>query len=271
VIAIAALLAASLAASGAPPLEYLGPKLPAQVQRVVTLAPSLTDTVVALGAGERLVGVSRFDELPQVKALPRVGGYMDPSVEAVIALHPQLVLVQPAPGNRQPVMKLAQLGVSVLSLPMTSVADTLAAIREVARALGVPKRGEALARGIQKTRAELRARAQKLPHPRVLFVYGFEPLVVAGPGSFAAELLTDAGGRNAALGARSAYPVYSVERVLEDRPELVIDASDSNGGERLKRLLPGTRWVRLKGQAMLHPGPSLEAGLRQLFQILHPD
>lgn len=269
-IALAALLAVSVAAPGAPPLEYLGPKVPAQVRRVVTLAPSLTETVVALGAGDRLVGVSRFDELPQVKALPRVGGFMDPSVEAVLALHPQLVLVQPSPGNRQPVMKLAQLGVSVLSLPMTSVADTLAAIREVGRALGVPLRGEALAQRIEKTRAEIRARAQPLPHPRVLFVYGFEPLVVAGPGSFAAELLADAGATNAAGAATTAYPVYSAERALKDRPDVVIDASGTHGGERLKGLLPNTRWVELQDEAMMHPGPSLEGGLRQLFALLHP-
>lgn len=267
---LGALLVASLAATPAPPLEYLGPKLPAQVKRVVTLAPSLTETVLALGAGERLVGVSRFDELPQVAALPRVGGFVDPSVEAVLALHPDLVLVQPSPGNRQPVEKLAQLGVSVLSLPLQTVADTLAALREVGRALGLAGKGEALAKGIERARAEVRARAARLPHPRVLFVYGFEPLVVAGPGSFADELLRDAGAVNAAQAARTPYPTYSVEQVLKEAPQVVVDASASDGGAQLERLLPKARWVKLEGQALLHPGPSLEKGLRQLFDQLHP-
>lgn len=267
---LATWLAVAMAASPGPKLEYLGPKLPAQVRRVVTLAPSLTDTVVALGAGDRLVGVSRFDELPQVKSLPRVGGYVDPSVEAVLAVHPDLVLVQPAPGNRQPVMKLAELGIPVLSVPMQSVEDTVAAIREIGRALGVAQRSEAITRRIERARAEIRAKASVLPHPRVLFVYGFEPLVVAGPGSFADELLADAGAVNAAAKARSAYPTYSVEQAVADHPDLVIDASDAGGGERLRSLLSGARWVRLQGEALLHPGPRLEEGLRELFAIVHP-
>ena len=120
--------------------RYLGPKPPKNVGRVVTLAPSVTEIVVALGAAERLVGVSRFDELPEVKSLPRVGGFVDPSVEAILGLRPDLVMVQPSPGNQRPVEKLAELGTPVLALPMHTVAQTLASIREAGRALGRAER-----------------------------------------------------------------------------------------------------------------------------------
>ena len=90
----AALLSLLVLGAGADPgpLRMLGPAPEGEVQRVVTLTPSLTDIVLALGAGERLVGVSRFDERSEVARLPRVGGFVDPSVEAVLALHPDLVL-----------------------------------------------------------------------------------------------------------------------------------------------------------------------------------
>src|SRR4051812_25424337 len=117
------------AADAQPGPRWLGPKKSGKVQRVVTLAPSLTEMVIAMDAGSTLVGVSRFDTDKSVAELPRVGGFVDPSVEAVIVLKPDLVIVQPGPGNQRPVERMAELGVPVLLLPLHTVADTLAALR----------------------------------------------------------------------------------------------------------------------------------------------
>jgi iron complex transport system substrate-binding protein len=263
---------AALAAAPSQP-EYLGPKPNVPARRVVTLAPSLTELVLALGKTDALVGVSRFDELPQVAKLPRVGGYVDPSVEAVLALKPDLVLVQPSPGNQRPVEKVAELGISVLALPLRDVEDVLKAFRVVGEALGAIEAGEGLARKLETTRVTTRGAAKALQHPRVLFVYGFSPLVVAGPGSFAHELLLDAGGLNVAESAPTPYPVFSVERALALRPDLVVDAADTAEGREAMRNLPGlkeAKWVRLPSQSLLHPGPNLAQGLKELFLLLHP-
>ncbi|WP_164020224.1 ABC transporter substrate-binding protein [Pyxidicoccus trucidator] len=252
----------------------LGPPAPARVRRVVTLAPSLTEMVLTVGAGSTLVGVSRFDEAKEVEKLPRVGGFVDPSVESVVALKPDLVLVQPGPGNQRPVEKMAELGVPVLLLPLHSVADVLAGMRAVGVALGRQKEAEAVVSRIEATRTRVREAAKKLPAPRVLFAYGFEPLVVAGPGSFANELLKDAGGINVAADGGSAYPVYSVERVVRSRPDVVVDAADVDVGKDKLRGLPGlsgARWVELPSLALLQPGPSLGQGLEELFRLLHPE
>jgi len=272
---IAALLSLAVLGAGADPgpLRVLGPAPRGEVRRVVTLAPSLTDLVLALGAGERLVGVSRFDERPEVGRLPRVGGFVDPSVEAVLALHPDLVLAQPGPGNRRAVETLAELGAPVLLLPLGTVADVLAAERATGKALGLPGQGEALARALEATRERVRGRARAERRVRVLLVYGFEPLVVAGPGGFADELLADAGAVNVAADAASPYPVYSVERAIQARPELILDASDTEAGKERVRALPGlreARWADVEGQALLHPGPALGKGLEQLFRLVHP-
>src|SRR5260370_713202 len=85
---------------------YLGPKPPANVRRVVTLAPSLSETVIALGAADRLVGVSRFDEFPEVSKLPRVGGFVEPSVEAVVSPQPELLPRRPSARNCPPAEKI---------------------------------------------------------------------------------------------------------------------------------------------------------------------
>ncbi|MGO8970939.1 MAG: ABC transporter substrate-binding protein [Myxococcaceae bacterium] len=274
--AVALLALGLLGAGSSQPagVQTLGPPAPKVVHRVVTLAPSLTDAVLALGAADVLVGVSRFDERPEVRTLPRVGGFVDPSVEAVAALRPDLVLVQPGPGNRGPVQALASLGISILALRLSSVDDVVAGLQATAAALGRPQQGDVLVQALEAARAQVRARARGLKAVRVLFAYGFEPLVVAGPGSFADELLRDAGGTNVSAGAGRAYPVWSVERALEARPEVVLDASDGAAGRDTLQALPGlqeARWVRLPSPALLHPGPALGLGLAELFEAIHPE
>jgi iron complex transport system substrate-binding protein len=266
VIALVALVALA-ADSGA---LHLGPALPAKVERVVTLAPSLTDTVLKLNAGARLVGVSRYDEFPEVAKLPRVGGFNDVSVESVIALKPQLLLVQKSPGNRQAVEKIAELGVPVIALPLTSVEDVLDAIKEIAAALGVD--GKPLVEKIDAARAHARevGRAQK-KKKRVLLVHGFKPLVVAGPDSFSGQLLADVGAVNLAEKAPSPYPVYSVERAVALQPDVIIDCSDVDDGRaELQALLKKTTWIQLQSKALLQPGPLLADGIAELQRAIYP-
>jgi iron complex transport system substrate-binding protein len=254
--------------------EWLGPKPPAEVKRVVTMAPSLTETVVAVGAAERLVGVSRYDELPQVKALPRVGGFVDPNVEAVVALKPDLLVVQKAPGNQKAVETLAGLGVPVLALPLTSVQDALDATLTLGDVLGRPAQAKALVQDFlrlrEKVRAEARAKKTKV---KVLLAYGFSPLIVAGPGSFAHELLEDCGAENLAEKAPTAYPAYSLERAVALKPDLVIDAADTKEGKDVVVALPQlktARWAELPTKDLLHPGPALGRALVGLCALVWP-
>jgi iron complex transport system substrate-binding protein len=107
----------------------------------------------------------------------------------------------------------------------------------------------------------------------VLFVYGFEPLVVAGPGSFADELLRDAGAINVAADTSSAYAVISLEHAVVTRPEVVVDAADVDVGKDKVVALPvlsQARWVELPSMALLQPGPSMGRGLEELFELLYP-
>lgn len=265
-------LALALLAAGGP--LWLGPKPPAEVSRVVTTAPSLTQTVVALGATERLVGVSRFDEDPQLASLPRVGGFNDVSVETVLALRPHLVVVQKGPGNQKAVTTLGRLGVPVLALPLTTVND----VSEAMRLLGDVLHREAAARSLVETlaqaRATVRAAGQKrATKPRVLLAYGFSPLVVAGPGSFADELLADCGAVNLAKRSPTAYPTYPVERAVKLAPDVFIDAAGAADGHTVREALAplgATRWVKLPSDDLMQPGPALARGLPQLCRLLDP-
>lgn len=267
---LAPLVVLALAGPAAADAPYLLGRPAAAPARIVTIAPSLTEVILDLGEGRRLVGVSRYDDDPAVAAVPRVGGFLDPSTEAILALHPDLVLAAPSPGNRGPVEGLARLGVPVLVLPLRGVPEILASVREVAKVLGVPAKGDALARTIQDGLARVRAKTAPLPKRRVLVVYGWKPLVVAGPGSFADSLLADAGGVNVAAGSAGEYPTYSAERILAAAPDLILDATGNHGGEAPP---PGitSRVVPVTGTALFHPGPRIVAALEELARLVHPE
>ncbi len=268
-LAALALFGAS-AALAAGPRQHLGPEVPAEVRRVVTLAPSLSEVVLALGAGERLVGVTRFDDDPRTKDVKRVGGYNDPEPEAVLALKPDLVLAEPAPANRGPVTTLARLGLPIEAFPLSSVAEIERAIECVGELLRVSPRARELVQGIEAARARARAQAQGKPRPRVLLVFGLDPLVVAGPRSFAGELLSDAGGENAA--GESDKPFFRVpeEAALRARPDLLILCGVEAPKGRAAIAGLDVRALSLPSTALLHPGPRIPQAVDDLAKLLRP-
>ena len=258
---MAALALALLLAAG--PRQHLGPAPPAQVRKVVTLAPSLSEIVLALGAGDRLAGVTRFDDDARTAQLPRIGGYNDPQPEAVLQLKPDLVLAEPAPANRGPVETLARLGVPVEAFPLSSVADIEEAIVGIGELLGLQARGRELTRQIERARAE--ARAQKRPRRRVLLVFGLEPLVVAGPRSFAGELLEDAGAENAAGESPQPFLRMNAEAAVRARPEVIVLCGvEPPAGRPIVPGLEKARLTTLRSTALLHPGPPLPEALADL-------
>jgi iron complex transport system substrate-binding protein len=279
-LAILAFLPASGRAGGELPLSrgepaWLGPKAPPHPVRVVSLAPSLTDTVIALGEAGRLVGVTRYDTAPEVKSLPRVGGFLDPSPEAVLGLRPDLVLWLADGGALPAVRRIADLGVPVLALPVVGVPDVLRAAREIGAALGNSAAGDRLAGELESAVRIAESRAGALPRRRTLLVVGRDPLVVAGPGSYPDALLRIAGGENVVKGGRP-WPIYSLERAVADDPDLVIDAAVNEPADAIRRLaaIPAVkagRVVRLPDDRVLRPGPQLPAALLQLQSALHPE
>ncbi len=260
---------------GAGGARWLGPSAPSQPKRVVSLAPSLTDVAVALGQSGKLVGVTRYDDAPEVARLPRVGGFLDPNPEAVLAVKPDLVLWLTDSGAFPAVQRLTALGLPVLALPVVNVADVLASARFLGSVLGVAAAGERLAHDLETEIAQVRERAARLPKVRVLLVLGRTPLMVAGPASYPGELLALAGGRNVVESSRP-WVVYPLERAVADNPDLVIDAAVNEPAAEIERLsaIPAVRRGavrRLANDDLLRPGPRLGRALPALLAALHPE
>jgi len=283
----AALVALALgpAAVLAQPAEpaYLGAARPRGVPaRVISLAPNLTEVLFALGAGGRVVGVTRYDDHPpEVLSLPRVGGFTDPSLEAILALRPDLVLCVPNAGNRQTMETVGRLGVPVLVLPAETLEDVFLAISTLGNALDRRPAAAALAADMRRRVAAVQARVRGRTRPAVLLVYGHRPLIGAGAQTFADALIELAGGRNVLAGSAIRYPSLPMEEVLRLAPEVILDASMSApasdaalAGWARFSVLPAVRDRRIHvvdSALWFRPGPRIVLGLEEMARLLHPD
>ena len=272
---LGALLVASALIACAPPPSRAG-----RPERVVSLAPSLTEAIYALGAGDRLVGAcAQCDHPEAAKALPRVGGYLAPSVELVLAARPDLVVVVPSPGNREAVRAVERAGVRVLVLHDRTLADLRAGIRALGAALEIPDAGERLVDQVDAGLAAVRARVSGQAKPRVLLVVGHRPLIVAGGGTLQDELLTIAGGTNVAADAGAAWPPFSIEMVVARAPDVILDAAMGSeaGSQTLFRELADVpavkegRIVPLDPDVIFRAGPRVPEAASVLAAAMHTE
>lgn len=251
-------------------------------ERIVSLSPSTTEAVFAVGAGARLVGRSRYCDYPaEVKALPQVGGYVDPSLEAILALQPDLVIGARGPSGTSLTDKLAARGVATYFPETESFAAIDTMILGIGERTGRAAAAAAAVRTLDARVARIERAIASAPRTRVLVVFGLEPLSVAGPGSFPDEMIRRAGGTNVVTDG-AAYPTVNIERVLTLDPDLVVNAAmmEERATERLRPDAPGWSRVRavkdghvttLTDEAVLRPGPRIAEGLALLARALHPE
>jgi iron complex transport system substrate-binding protein len=260
-------------------------EVPAEPRRIVSLAPNLTEMLFALGLGDRVAGVTDYcDWPPEVAAKPRVGGVINPSLETIVALRADLVLAT-ADGNRpDDVNRLAALGVAVYTIDTRSIGDVLRSLVTVGELTGRAAQARELAAALERRRDAVRARVAGLAPVSVFVAIDRSPLISAGDGTFVGEMLRVAGGRNIARDSPIKYPVFSIERLLAEDPEVILDAADPGpvSAAQLRerwQALPGAtalrayrtgRMVSVGQGSFFRPGPRIVDSLERLAAILHP-
>ena len=246
--------------------------------RLAVLAPSVAEIVVELGEGGRIAAACDqcVDAAPSLATLPRVGSYVTPSVEAVVAARPDLVLVVPSPGNRDAVRQLERLGLPVLVVRDRTLADLWDGIEAIAARIGVPKAGARLVGRIRHALQNVEKAVQDRPRPSVLLAVGRRPLIVAGRGTLQDELLRIAGAENAAQALGEAWPTMSLETLVRDPPDVIIDAAmgdEAGRGGLLPPSLVGSgapRIVRVPIDPLVRAGPGVAEAAWMLARELHP-
>lgn len=202
---------------------------PAATQaRLVSLTPSATEVVAALGAAPLLVGVDDYSAFPpEVTRLPKVGSFLAPNLETIVGLRPTLVIVDDVHGQAAGALKDA--GIATAACAIHALPDVKAALRTVGARIGKAAEAERVVGEIDAA-LDRAAAARPARRPRVLLVIdreagGLGNLVTAGPGSWLDELLAVVGGDNVLRGAPTRYPKISAEEVIRARPEVILDLS----------------------------------------------
>jgi iron complex transport system substrate-binding protein len=258
-------------------------RVPQTVHRVVSLAPSLTETVYALGLQDRLVGDTDYCDFPaDAKLKPKVGGALNPSLETIASLHPDLVLVTRSLNRLETVEALQDLGIPSYATDPQTVETILSSIRRLADVLGAPETGQSLAKDLEQHLAEIQQRVATSPPRRVLFVVWMEPLQSVGKNTFIADALRYAGAVSIVDSSQN-WPIVSLEEVARLQPDfLVFTESHSQGAARnfdALSTLPGWRIldaVRHKQYAVIsdavnRPAPRIVDAIGELAQQLHPE
>jgi iron complex transport system substrate-binding protein len=258
-------------------------------RRIVSLVPSLTEMLYAVGAGPQVVGVGSYDEFPpEVKKLPRVGGLIDPDVERVLSLRPDLVLTYGSQTTLE--AQLARAGIKVFSYRHAGIAGILQALRDLGAATGHAAEGDRKAREVQAQLDAIRARVRSLPRPRTLLVFGRQPqslqqTYVSGGVGFMHDVLDVAGAANVFADVRRESVQPSQETLLTRAPEAILEVRANNpltppqmAAERRTwaalASIPAVRNGRiyfLAGDYLTAPGPRVAMAAETLARTLHPD
>jgi iron complex transport system substrate-binding protein len=236
-------------------------------QRIVSLAPSVTEVLFEAGAGSRVVGVTSYCVFPRdVLALRKVGGYLTPSYEALVALQPDLVVTLAEHADVEP--KIRALGIPILRLDHSSLDGIVRSIEQVGERCGTVPRAQQAAAELRQTLAGVKRLAAGA-RPRVLICFGraedFRRLTTGAPGTIHDDLIIHAGGVNVLASSAIAYPTLSAEGVMRLDPDVIIEfSSGAINAAALRRQwnrLDSVRAVRngrvyvLTGEFLSVPGP----------------
>jgi iron complex transport system substrate-binding protein len=265
-----------LCLAGAPPREVRGEMgaNPPPARRIVSMNPSLTSILVALGASSALVGIDERSAglHPKLASLPVVGGLFNPSLEAVVALEPDLVVLVPSAEQRNFRGRLEALGIEVLVLPDISVEDILTSIDVLGARVGRAQEARARVEEIRRTFAQVEADAAARKPVTAVVVLQRDPLFVVGRGSFIDEMLRTAGADNVARELPDPYPRAALEWLIAAAPELILDATEAPPDAAVF----WSRWPSIPAVAngdvfalpasATYPGPYIDHSLRLIAE-----
>ena len=253
-------------------------------KRIISLAPSTTELLFAMGLGDRVIGVTGFCDYPEeAKKKPKIGGMSNPSLEAVLSSRPDIVVMTTDGNQKDFAERLRSLKIRTYVFRATRLADLPQGIRDMGEALGVKKKADLLARGIElsieKIIGDRRAHSGtgKSHDEKVLFIIWPEPLIVAGPGTAIDDAIRLLGAINIASRAQSPYPKFSIEEIIRRSPDIIFigrgHAAMHDVSQGLLKKIANTPAVRDKKVFFLSDnlyrlGPRMVKGIEELAACL---
>ncbi|HKY20581.1 MAG TPA: helical backbone metal receptor [Vicinamibacterales bacterium] len=255
-------------------------------QRIISIIPSVTEMLFAIGAGPRVVGVGNFDRYPP-EALTRtkVGGLIDPDVERIISLKPDLVMVYGTQSEFR--AQLDRAGIPMFLYQHAGLPDITQTIREIGARVGNTKESSALADRIEADIEDVRKRVAGRPRPRTLLVFGRDAetlrgIYASGAVGFLNDMLEAAGGTNVFADVKRQSIQTTSELAIARAPDVIIEIGADTASAKSRNLrawetvasVPAVRNKRiylLTGDGMVNPGPRISQSVRRVAEVLHPE
>lgn len=290
--ALATALACSPQTSPAPPENALNTRevvdeagrkvtIPVKIERIVSLAPSLTEIVYAVGAGDLLVGNTEYCDYPAAaKQVAKIGDTMNPSVERIIALKPQIVLVSTASQLEAFTKQLDQQGIGVYVTNPLGLEEILRSITVLGDLFGHSEQAVQVATSLRQRAEAVAAKIGSKKPVSVFYQVAGEPLYTIGREAYLTDLVRRAGGISVTAAVPGAFPRYSDEAALAARPEVIVLPTGGSMGEanstiagplRNSPAALNNRVYKINGDLLSRPGPRLVDGLEELARALHPE
>lgn len=252
-------------------------KLPERVERAVSLAPNLTEIAFAVGAGDKLVGVTTYCNYPlEAQKIQKVGDTINPNIENIIALKPQIVLVSTASQIESFTRRLEQQNIHVFVTNPNSLDDVYKSIDKIGEIFGRNEKSKEIVESLQKRVAAIESKTKTGKVEKVFVQISKEPLFTIGRGSFLTDLIERAGGVSLTKDVAAAYPKLSKETALASNPEAIIlsDSEDNREPNELFKDSPAVkngRIFQIDADIISRPGPRLVDALEQIARALHPE
>jgi iron complex transport system substrate-binding protein len=253
--------------------------IPDHVHRLVSLSPSLTNTVYALGAQADLVGITDYTLYPPEAALqkPSVGAVVNPSLERIVALHPDMVLALPEFNGAETIAGLERVGIPVFLFKSGNLSNIYHTIASVGQILGREEQASKLIADLRARESKVRAQSASGPKPKVLLALSVDPLITAGRNAFITEMIEAAGAKSVTDDLTQDWLQMNVEAVLPRKPDYILVMKD--GPVKLKDMQQRAGWSSLeavqRGRMVVVddriqvPGPVAFDGLEDLARQIH--
>jgi iron complex transport system substrate-binding protein len=257
-------------------------EIPEKPQRLISLAPSITETLFALGLGDELVGDTDYCEYPsEARLKPHIGPILNPNLERIVALKPDLVLGSREANRIETAEQLERLGIPVYGVTAQTVDETLSSIENLGEVLGREAAARRLVGELRERIARVERRVANQPKPKVLFVVWYRPLTVAGRHSFVADVVRRAGGVSISDDLSGEWPRMSLEEALRRDPDVILfpRAESFAPSEEDLTALPGWKDFRAVknhrlyfiSDSIIRPSPRLVDALEEVAGFLHPE
>ncbi len=256
--------------------------LPDHPRRLVSIAPSITETLFEMGLGDRLVGDTDYCDYPlQAKGLPHVGALLNPNLEKIVELKPDLVLGTDEANRRETADQLERLGIPLYGVTAHTVEGAIQSLEDLGYVLDWDQPTQKLVSSLRARVAAVDRQVQGHSQPKVLFVVWYRPLITAGSQTFISNVIRRAGGVSISDDLKGEWPRMGLEEVLNRAPDVILfpqtDAFAPGLGEFKK--LPGWRdltavkdhHLYFVSETIMRPSPRLIDALEELARILHPD